>query len=416
MKHTLIAILLLINSLILYPQVILTIEGKEIIDTETGVSNGYSIPRSYITKLTFRNNNLTSVNSAGYILQAGDETPGLNNNHLDGAVITGNRFIWNGTDGNSWTHALFTGYNINVVIKYNYLKNTPNGIQRKSNGMTDQLGVIAYNIVNNPKVGIVVKGMNDVRIYNNTLYSERTLAQTSRGLIDIHTNIDNGLNAPSTGTKIYNNIFYTKYGTLSINVIDQASLAGFESDYNVFYCESGSPRFNAGGSFKTFSEWQALGYDQHSVVIDPGFSNFTDFVPSERLDYGTNLGEAFIEGLSIDAVWSYVSPRTAVQNDKWQVGARIYEGEVIIEEPLDTVTLIYPNPAMGFFYVLNNDPERIYTSMKIYNSRGVVVRQQALNRELNTVPIPGGFASGLYNVVLEGVNLKSINKKLIIID
>ena len=153
--------------------------------------------------LTFRNNSITSVNASGYMLQAGDETPGLNNNNLDGEIITGNRFIWNGTDEASTTHAVFTGYNLDAVIKYNYLKNTPNGIQRKSDGMTDNSGVIAYNIINNPKVGIVVKGMNGVRIYNNTLYSERTPCPDQRGLIDIHTNTDGGLNAVSTGTKSF---------------------------------------------------------------------------------------------------------------------------------------------------------------------------------------------------------------------
>jgi hypothetical protein len=198
--------------------------------------------------------------------------------------------------------------------------------------------------------------------------------------------------------------------------MDQESLAGFESDYNVFYCETGTPRFNAGGSYKTFSEWQALGYDQHSVVINPNFKNFIDFVPAERLDYGTDLGENYIEGLAIDAVWSNVNPRTAVQNDKWQVGARIYEEEVIIEEPLDSVTLIYPNPAQGLFYILNNDPERIYTNMKIYSSGGMLVWQQALTRELNQVYLPGGFAAGLYTIVLAGDSLDNYLKKLIIVD
>ncbi len=49
------------------------------------------------------------------------KTPGLNNNNLDGAIITGNKFTWNGTDETSTTHALFTGYNMDVIIKYNYL-------------------------------------------------------------------------------------------------------------------------------------------------------------------------------------------------------------------------------------------------------------------------------------------------------
>jgi hypothetical protein len=51
------------------------------------------------------------------MLQAGDESPGSNNNNLDGAVLTGNTFTWNGTDMTSITHGVFTGHNINVVVK-----------------------------------------------------------------------------------------------------------------------------------------------------------------------------------------------------------------------------------------------------------------------------------------------------------
>lgn len=416
MKHTLTALILFCNTLILYPQVILTIEGQEIVTAETGASSGFNVPRSEPTTLTFRNNLLSFVNASGYMLQAGDETPGTNNNNLDGEIITGNRFIWNGTDEDSWTHSVFTGYNIDVILKYNYLYRTPNGIQRKSNGMTDNTGVIAYNIINNPRVGIVVKGINGIKIFNNTFYSDLTPSQTYRALIDIHTNTDGGLNAISTGTKIFNNIFYTRNRVLNIWVYEESCLEGFESDYNIFWCETGEPVFRIGDKFKSFSQWQAMGYDEHSVLINPNFKNFTDFVPAERLDYGTNLGENLLDGLGIDAVWSNVSPRTAVQNDKWQVGARIYEEEVIIEEPLDSVTLIYPNPAQGIFYVLNNDPERNYTNMKIYNSGGILVWQQALIRELNQVYLPGEFASGLYSVVLEGDDLKKYNKKVIIVD
>ena len=82
MKKALIIVIFSFLSVTLFSQVPLIIEGQEIVDTETGVSNGYNIPRNQVTALTFRNNTMTSVNSAGYILQAGDETPGLNNNHL----------------------------------------------------------------------------------------------------------------------------------------------------------------------------------------------------------------------------------------------------------------------------------------------------------------------------------------------
>lgn len=418
MKHTLTVVLFLIFSVSVFSQTTLIIEGQNIVDTETGVSNGYNIPRTQSTALTFRNNSLTSVNSVGYLLQAGDETPGLNNNKLDGAVITGNQFTWNGTDETSMTHALFTGYNLDVVIKYNYLLNTPNGIQRKSNGMTDKAGVVAYNIIKNPKVGIVVKGMNGVRIYNNTLYTDKTTSETGRGLVDVHSNLDAELNAPSTGIKIYNNIFYTKNNTLCINVMDQESLAGLESDYNVFFCESGSPVFSAGGSTKTFAEWQALGYDIHSVVIDPGFNNFTDFVPGQRLDYGADLGDDFAEGLATDAVWGVENPALARQNGTWQVGARVYSATTIDSVDLPQgATRIYPNPAYGYFHVLLTDENSAYSYLKVFDSGGREVISEHLGfARINTITLPDYLAPGLYTVRLEAAGLAPLVKKIIFLD
>ena len=72
MKQILTAVILFCNTLMLFPQVILTIEGQEIVDTETGVSNGYNIPRNQVTNLTFRNNSLTTVNTPSSNLQAGE--------------------------------------------------------------------------------------------------------------------------------------------------------------------------------------------------------------------------------------------------------------------------------------------------------------------------------------------------------
>ena len=159
MKYTLLLFLLLINSIILVAQQELIIRGQEFIDNETGTSQGVNIPRSERTHFQFLNNSVTAVNSFGYLLQAGDENPAASNNNLDGEIISGNMFVWNGTDESSMTHALFTGYNLDVIIRYNYLLNTPNGIQRKSNGMTDLNGVVAYNILKNPKLVIAVKGI-----------------------------------------------------------------------------------------------------------------------------------------------------------------------------------------------------------------------------------------------------------------
>jgi hypothetical protein len=333
MKKTLLLIFLTLSASLSFAQVPLTVEGVDVKSTEKGEWSGFNVLRDAPTIFIFRNNSITSVNASGYMLQAGDEGITIVNNHLDGEIITGNRFIWNGTDKTSITHGLFTGYNLNAIIKYNYLDKVPMGIIRKSNGMTDVSGVVAYNIIKNPvSTGMVVKGMNNVRIYNNTFYSNQGTYDgpgmgTWRGLVEIYANDSFSPAIPSTGVKIKNNIFYTKYQIANIHIYEKEDLPGFESDYNVFYCEAGTPMFNYLEVEKTLAQWQALGYDRHSVVINPNFKNLIDFVPASRLDYGTNLGIKWQTGLSVTSTWSLgVSPETANQNGIWQVGARIYKG------------------------------------------------------------------------------------------
>lgn len=375
--------LIFMSALIINAQTVLKIEGKTYTNgDETWL--GVNIPRSVPTNLTFKNNSITSVNTLGYMLQAGDETAGSNNNNLDGAIITGNKFNWSGTDMKSITHGLFTGHNINVIVKFNYMDHVPMAIIRKSGtNLNNTTGGVAYNIVKSPNVGIVVKGMSGVCIYNNTLYQDRTTSETTRGLIDIYSNSDVTPKSVSHGTKIYNNIFYTKYGTYCINVMDKESLTGFESDYNVFYCESGSPKFNAGGSVKTFEQWQALGYDTHSIVINPDFKDLINFVPAKRLDYGKNLGSEFINGLSTDARWSTTDPATTAQNGAWQVGAVIYalpvneSPVVVISSPNKSVT--YSSPATFTIDAIASDPDGEISKVEFFS--GIVKLG-----EINTVP------------------------------
>ena len=339
MRYMLLAFLLL-AGLSANSQTILTIEGQTYTNSED-TWLGVNIPRSVLTALTFRNNSISSINRNGYMLQAGDEVVAATNNNLAGEIITGNKFIWSGSDMACITHGLFAGNNINAVVRYNYLDHVPMGIIRKSSSnMTNTAGGVAYNIVKSGAVAVNVKGMSNVHILNNTLYTDRTTSQTWRGLIYIYTNTDVAPNSFSHGTKIFNNIFYTKYQTYCIQIGDTESLTGLESDYNIFYCESGSPLFNYCGSVKTFAQWQALGYDTHSVVLNPNFKDFANFIPSTRLDYGKDLGLEWKDGLSINAKWGTTSPEIASQNGKWQVGAVLYKEvtPVPVPAPIPTYT------------------------------------------------------------------------------
>jgi uncharacterized repeat protein (TIGR02059 family) len=388
MKKILIPLFITINSSILFAQSSLTIEGTVINNTEQGTWGGINIPRNVPTNFIYRNNSVTSVNSSGYLLQAGDEGISSANNNLNGQIITGNKFIWNGTDKTSITHGIFTGFNINAIVKYNYLNKVPMGIIRKSNGMTNTSGGVSYNIVNKTQaVAVVVKGMNGVNIYNNTFYSDQPVytgpgAGTWRGIVDIYINTDITPNGSSTGAKIKNNIFYTKYQIFNIYIYEAACLTGFESDYNVFYCESGTPMFNYLGSSKTFAQWQALGYDLHSVVINPDFLNFTDFVPSARLDYGTNLGSSWQAGLSVNAVWGTTDPATTNQNGSWQVGARTYDVNSITTYYLSSVVENLSPAILEMTY--NLSLANIVPSPSSFN-----VQVNSVNRTVNSVSIVG---------------------------
>ena len=348
MKYTL-TVILLLATVVLGAQTALTIEGQTYSNSDEYWS-GVVIPRTNPTALVFKNNSIRSTNTRGYMLQAGDDVVSSTNNNLDGEVITGNKFTWDGNDMACITHGLFAGNNINALIKYNYLAYVPMGIIRKSSSnMTDSDGGIAYNIVKSGAVAINIKGISNIHIYNNTLYTDRITSQTWRGLVYVYTNTDVTPNSVSHNTKIFNNIFYTKYQTYCIQVGDSESLTGFESDYNIFYCETGEPLFSYCGSKKTFSEWQALGYDTHSKVINPNFRDFINFAPAERLDYGISLGSSWTEGLSVNAKWGTTSPETASQNGQWQVGAVLYKAVTIpepVQVPVYTGSVINdPTPA-----------------------------------------------------------------------
>jgi uncharacterized repeat protein (TIGR02059 family) len=375
-----------INSTLLSGQIDLIVEGTTINNTVAGAWTGVNIPRNQATNLIYRNNSITSLNSSGYMLQAGDESPLATNNNLDGEVITGNKFSWTGpNDPAIITHGVFTGYNINSVVKYNYLENVPYGIIFKSGtdagvNMAFTSGGCAYNVCKNGKFAARLKGINGLKFYNNTFYSGD---EAGSYLLLITSNTDRSVPAPSTGTKVFNNIFYTTKQIPMIQ-LESGSLTNFESDYNVFWCSAGEPVFNIDGATVSWTQWRARGYDAHSVIVDPDFINTTDFVPRSRLNYGINLGTDWQTGLSTTATWIAGSaPGTANQNGTWQVGACIYEGATVV--PPSYVSSVVENAkpsVVEITYDLN-------LANIIPSASAFSVMVNSLSRTINSVSITG---------------------------
>ncbi len=412
----------LMIGMVINAQDVLTISGKVYTDNSNDWS-GVNINRSVPVKLIFKNNSVTSVNALGYLLQAGDEIVSVNNNNLDGEIITGNRFTWNGTNMTSITHGIFTGFNINAIIKYNYCDKIPMGIIRKSNGMTDISGVVAYNIIKNPvAVGMVIKGMNGVKIFNNTFYSTQTKYTapgqgTARGLIDIYMNKDIVPNGSAAGTKIFNNIFYTKNQIANIVIYDKECLTGFESDYNVYYCEAGEPLFRIGGTTYTFKQWQGLGYDTHSKVLNPNFKDLIYFVPASRLDYGKNLGSVFINGLSVTARWGVTDPLTTAQNGIWQVGAVIYAEQInqppTISISSPTKSTSYASPATITIYANASDPDGAISKVEFYLGASKLGESLTSPYSYTWKDVAAGTYS-VTAVATDNKNLKSVSQAVLV--
>jgi len=79
-------------------------------------------------------------------------------------------------------------------------------------------------------------------------------------------------------------------------------------------------------------------------------------------------------------------------------------------------TLIFPNPAKDFFYILLTDMDLQYRNMKIFDSKGIIIMENSIEYGLNEILLPEKLASGLYSVVLAADSIGRSVKKLIIID
>jgi parallel beta-helix repeat protein len=138
-------------------------------------------------------------------------------------------------------------------------------------------------------------GSSNNKVYNNTI----VMATNSRWPI----NIPHDQKAAPTGNDVENNIIYTPDANHGSILIASSSVMGFKSDYNVIV-----PRFsdNNGQANITLAQWQALGYDMHSIAatpaqlfIDPATQNYQLVPTSPAIDAGTTLLDVPVDILGV---------------------------------------------------------------------------------------------------------------------
>ena len=229
------------------------------------------------------------------------------------------------------------GYNQNYDFHHNYVSSYSYGFTHEGGfpdhtSMINTSGGIHYNIFKNNTYNLVEKGYNGTRIINNTFYTTLNLFGY---FISVKYSDTGGFTEPyppAANTKIYNNIFYNDgpyVNLFAINLGNELDTVGFRCDYNIYYYAQRAnhePVFQFKGSLLTWTQWRALGYDAHSVIMDPGFVDTDEFVPSEKIEFGTPV-TGFEMGLSAEnTTWTVGQmPATNRQGEVWQPGARIYE-------------------------------------------------------------------------------------------
>jgi len=301
------------------------IEGIDTVITSHG---GYDASNTTEKVIVFRNNRVESSLDGGFMLQVGqDNYYDTYANKRDYSEVTGNYFLWNGTDPG--VHCIMAGYNEHYDIRYNFLDGPTYGVIHEGGypgGQPMQGGDICYNIFRNTKYAVPEKGYDGTRIYNNTFYTGVTFSFSYQ--LSIKASDTGGFDEPypeSKNTDVRNNIFYATGNTIAIIL---ESTEGFQCDYNIYYWESTTnhePIFRVDGQGVSWDEWRAMGYDTHSVILDPGFIDTHSLVPASRLNHGISLGSEYAEGLSVGAQWivgSFIP--TTLQDSNWQVGTYVY--------------------------------------------------------------------------------------------
>lgn len=188
----------------------------------------------------------------------------------------------------------------------------------------DVYGNIIYENGNAGGSGINCDGVVESRIFNNLLYMNhangislyRIDGTTGSHHVQVYNNVivqpDNGrwginINTGSTYATVLNNIVLSAHSYRGSISIDQESLEGFESDYNLVENRLST---NGGDTVITLAQWQALGYGLNSHVCTSWENTFINWANgnyhhapnSQALDKGTSEVQSVvtqdIEGVS----------------------------------------------------------------------------------------------------------------------
>ncbi len=277
-----------------------------------------------------------------------------------------------------------------------------------------QESVIYNNLLyNNHSTGIALfmidgaEGSKNNKVYNNTI----DIPSDGRWAVLV---VDG-----STGDTLYNNILINHHSFRGSIAIDQASVNGFFSDYNLVENRLSN---DDGNSDMTLGEWQNLGYDLHSYLV---YAEDQIFVNSSSGDF--HLKEA---SQPVDIGTYIVSPVVTVdldnisrpQGNGFDIGAYEFHSSTEVKYFIQTngyrLEQNYPNPFNPTTKIEYHIPTAGFISLRVYDVLGNEIAtlvnevQPSGDYEFNFVA--NQISSGIYFYQLKSDHFTSTKSMILI--
>ncbi len=403
-------------------------------------------------------NDIINIENADYIIIDGFITNNAPGNGNGIRVVTSdNCIVRNNSCDNNAERGIFTAFTDDILIENNvctnsidehgiYVSNSSDrpiirynecygnnsiGIHMNGDLSSGGDGIISDaqvygNILhdNNGAAGINMDGLQNPIVYNNLIYNNHSsqgiaLFQQDGAIVTSGAKIyNNTIIVPSDGrwgilvqnganinTEIYNNIIINQHAWRGCIAIE--STTQFTSDYNVLNDKMSA---SGDGSAIALAAWQALGFDNHSLLADvltsifanPATNDYQLASNSQAIDAGTNLVNSIV-GIDLNG-------GARPSGLGYDVGA--YESNSTLStDDLEIIDMkIFPNPTSDYFSLLYDKVQISIKTIDLFDINGKLVKSFITNDLLSVSEI----ATGLYFFRIQLEDNRLFQKKVII--
>lgn len=144
-----------------------------------------------------------------------------------------------------------------------------------------------------------------------------------------------------------------------------------------------------------------------SGVLDTSFNNGNGFV-----DINPSLGSDGLEYIKLQSNDSLIIGGSSKINSvsNFTLARILLDTPLSVNEPLEQFIKVYPNPVKDRLFI--EDSEGIIKSIKIFNNTGKLIKTFSEPTE-SVHKIDTNFANGIYHIIIETKDGRTINKKII---